>query len=113
MHAKGTVVLVPFPFTDLSGDKVRPAIIVSKANLADDVVVAFITSQNERKVQPTDVSIKTTDTDFNLTGLKTNSIIRVQKLATLNKQVVLGELGTLPSVVVKKIDQKLKVLFGI
>lgn len=113
MHAKGAVVLVPFPFTDLSGDKVRPAIIVSKANLADDVVVAFITSQNERKMQTTDVPVKTTDAGFSLTGLKTNSTIRVQKLATLNKQVVLGELGTLPSTVVRKIDQKLKTLFGI
>lgn len=113
MYAKGAVILVPFPFTDLSGDKVRPAIIVSKAKLADDVVVAFITSQNERKIQITDVPTKTTDTGFNLTGLKTNSIIRVQKLATLNKQVILGEIGTLPPAVVKKIDQKLKVLFGI
>ena len=113
MYAKGTVVLVPFPFTDLSGDKVRPALIVSKTKLADDVVVVFVTSQNERKIQTTDVPIKTTDASFNLTGLKTNSLVRVQKLATLNKQVVLGELGTLPPAMVKKIDQKLKVLFGI
>ena len=42
---RGTVVLTPFPFTDLIGQKVRPAVIVSRSDRpGSDVLLAFITS---------------------------------------------------------------------
>ena len=41
------MILVPFPFTDLSGNKVRPALIISKEKIGVDVIVVFITSQNK------------------------------------------------------------------
>ena len=42
---RGTIVLTKFPFTDLSSDKRRPALIISREdNQKDDVIVAFITS---------------------------------------------------------------------
>jgi mRNA interferase MazF len=40
---KGTTVLIPFPYTDLSGSKLRPALIIAETQL--DVTVAFITTQ--------------------------------------------------------------------
>jgi mRNA interferase MazF len=41
---RGTVVLTPFPFTDLSGQKVRPALVVSRSDRpGTDVLLAFIT----------------------------------------------------------------------
>lgn len=43
---KGTIVLTPFPFTDLSAIKRRPAVIVQRSEkTGDDVVVAFISSK--------------------------------------------------------------------
>ena len=41
---KGKIVLIPFPFTDLSGSKVRPAIILSNNKKGEDCLVAFISS---------------------------------------------------------------------
>jgi len=41
---RGDVVLVPFPFTDLTATKVRPAVIVSSDPQGDDVTLAFISS---------------------------------------------------------------------
>jgi mRNA interferase MazF len=46
-YTQGDVVLVPFPFTDLSDSKIRPAIVVSNklVNRSDDVILAQITTQ--------------------------------------------------------------------
>lgn len=41
--AKGDILLITFPFTNLSGSKVRPAVILTETNL--DITVCFITSQ--------------------------------------------------------------------
>ena len=49
MYKKGSIILVPFPFTDLSGNKVRPAVIISDGKVGNDVVVVFITSQTKLK----------------------------------------------------------------
>ena len=57
---KGDIVLIPFPFTDLSGDKNRPALILFDSE--DDVTVCFITTQLKWKsafdipVQPSPVN---------------------------------------------------------
>ena len=40
---KGDIVLITFPFTDLSGTKLRPAVVLANNNL--DITVCFITSQ--------------------------------------------------------------------
>jgi mRNA interferase MazF len=41
---RGDIVLVPFPFTDLTGQKVRPALVISPDPPGEDVMVAFISS---------------------------------------------------------------------
>lgn len=98
--------LVPFPFTDLSGSKVRPAVIVSRNMLGDDVVVVFVSSRTDKRTNY-DVSVDANSK----TGLKTPSVIKCSKIATLDKKVVLGELGILPPVVRKKLFVILKKVF--
>ncbi|MEM3388199.1 MAG: hypothetical protein QW491_02100 [Thermoproteota archaeon] len=50
---KGKIVLVPFPFTDLTAVKLRPALVLFEGER--DVVVAFISSRVPRELKPTDV----------------------------------------------------------
>jgi mRNA interferase MazF len=49
MFARGDIVSVPFPFTDLSRSKLRPAIVLSndRMNSSGDVIVAMITSKDK------------------------------------------------------------------
>ncbi len=91
MFEFGAIVLDRFPFTDLSGSKCRPALVVSRDNeRRSDVVVCFITSVSRfgPDMAPIDASAET--------GLKVPSVVRFNKLATLEKGVVAGGLGSAP-----------------
>lgn len=100
---KGDIVLIPFPFTDLSGTKLRPALVLAVASA--DVTVAFITTQIGWK-EPTDIELQP---DVN-TGIKKSSLIRPAKLATVDKTFVLGKIGSLPLHLLDQVNSSLKTI---
>ena len=104
---------MPFPFTDLSATKVRPAVIVSYGAIGDDVIVAFISSQKPARQQKFDILLEESGGYFGRTGLKTASVIKVSKIATLDKKIILGEIGELDALAVNKVNQRLKALFNL
>ncbi len=88
MYKLGDIILVPFPFSDFSQTKVRPALIISKDNQkGQTVIICFITS-NPRQDKS---AVKIDNTP--VTGLKVPSVVRLDKIATVDKNIVLGELG--------------------
>lgn len=105
--SKGHIVLIPFPFTDLSGQKVHPALVLHVSR-GEDCVVAFISSRPDKRT-PFDIHI----TPSIANGLKVESIIKVDKIATLQKKIVIGELGIAESSVRKVVDTALRKLFQI
>ncbi|KKR79684.1 MAG: hypothetical protein UU24_C0004G0022 [Candidatus Nomurabacteria bacterium GW2011_GWA2_40_9] len=108
MH-KGKIVLVPFPFTDLSGQKVRPALVLHSNKKNDDFIACFISSNKKDNSGLYDLKVKA-DKDNNL---KLDSVIKVSKIATLEKEIALGEIGSLDAKIMKEIDSKLKSIFQI
>ena len=91
MFPFGSIVLTRFPFTDLSGDKRRPALVVSRDNdRRSDLVVCFITSVP--RSGPDMVPLAATRE----TALKVASVVRFDKLATLDRAVIAGKLGQVP-----------------
>lgn len=106
---KGTVVLVPFPFTDLSGQKVRPALVLSSSSKEEDCIIAFISSAKPKKVGTFDIFVPVSQEN----GLKVDSVIKISKLATLQKKIIIGELGTLESGILLSVDKKLRNLLQI
>lgn len=98
---KRTVVLLPFPFTDLQGAKKRPAVVVMEDKL--NVTVVFVTSKL-MKSGPFDVFIEPTEEN----GLKIPSIIRIQRWATVNKVLLFGILGELAAEDLKKVHNQIK-----
>lgn len=106
---KGKIVLVPFPFTDLTAAKLRPALVIYEGE--EDVVVAFVSSKVPSKLTDTDVLITKEQVGFRNTGLKVNSVIKTDKVATLLKDSILGELGELDKELKKEVNQRLKKIF--
>ncbi len=113
MFERGKIILVPFPFTDLSSQKIRPAVIISCAFAeSPDTIVAFISSIPFRKSR-FHVSLPNTHSDFKKTGLKASSTIRCDKIATLDKKIVLGEVGILSKSLLKKMNTALASALGL
>lgn len=113
MPKVGNIILTPFPFTDLSGNKVRPALILGTQQRGDDVTVCFISSiinsNLQNKIHKFEVLIDSKDKNFKKTGLKIKSIIKVSKIATLDKAVILGQIGELDIQTINKVKNILKI----
>jgi mRNA interferase MazF len=93
---RGDVVLVPFPFSDLSGSKVRPAVIISADPQDAELVLAFITSVlTNHSTRGAEVELLRSNPEFASTGLKTDSLLRLDKLVTLSRSAILRRLGSL------------------
>jgi len=106
---RGTVILTPFPFTDLHGTKVRPAIIVSRTDRpGDDVILAFVSSVVPAQPLPTDLIVDPDAPEWRGAGLKRPSIIKCDKLATVQRRVLLGELGSLSVACLLEMDRRLR-----
>jgi mRNA interferase MazF len=101
---KGDIVLISFPFTDLTGSKLRPAIVLAASQL--DVTVAFITTQFKWR-EEFDVLMNPTPSN----GLKMDSLIRLSKIATLDKDLVEGKFGNASEADILSINDNLIKLF--
>lgn len=84
--------LVSFPFTDLRGARLRPALVIGRP-MRGDVILAFVTSRDIEPGGPSDCALATADSEFAMTGLKVASHIRLDKIATLHRALVRRRLG--------------------
>lgn len=111
---KGKIVLVPFPFDDLSATKVRPAIcLTDPIGPHRHIVVAFITSNTQDSLIETDIRLDATYAAFTSTGLRVSSTIRLHRLVTISSALIVRELGVLPIDTQAQVKEKLRKLFGV
>ena len=87
---KGDVVVIPFPFSDLSQSKRRPALVLAILE-GDDAILCQITSKNilDNYAVPVD------DADFMSGGLKQSSNIRPNRLFTADTHIILYRAGSI------------------
>lgn len=104
--AKGDIVLITFPFTNLTGNKLRPAVILADSAL--DFTVCFITSQLQWQ-EATDVELIPNE----INGLRKPSLIRTSKIATLDKTLAKGLLGKLSSNELSELNNKLRIFLNL
>ena len=104
---KGKIVLVPFPFDDLSSAKMRPAVCLTNAiGPHKHIVLAFITSRIPEEQLDSDIVIDSSGKEFSATGLHDSSTIRLHRIMTVTTSIFKRELGTLSSGLQSEIDKK-------
>lgn len=110
---KFKVVLVPFPFDDLSSTKVRPAVCLTDAiGPHNHVVLAFITSRVASPLLVTDLVLDKRTPGFTATGLRVTSTLQLHRLMTATKSLLVRDLGTLPSSLQAQVQDRLRILFA-
>ena len=113
---RGSIVLVQYPFSDLSSAKVRPAVILMPDDLLlrlDDVLCLFISSAMLADPLPTDFISEQSHPSFDKTGLRFRSVFRTHKLALLHKSLVSRVLGEANEDLMQEIDKRLRVALGL
>jgi mRNA interferase MazF len=108
---RGDVVLVDFPYTAGAGSKVRPALVIQ--NDRDNVrlvntIVAQITGTTHRALEATQARIDLNTPEGQQSGLRFDSVANGVNLVTLDKTKVLRRLGSLPDVLMRKVNDALK-----
>jgi mRNA-degrading endonuclease toxin of MazEF toxin-antitoxin module len=113
---RGSVVLIRYPFTDLTSAKVRPALVLTPDHLLprlEDVLCLFISSAMPAEPLPTDFVLEPGHASFLNTGLKRCSVLRMHKLALLHKALVLRVLGEGDQPLLHEVNQRLRLALGL
>jgi mRNA interferase MazF len=114
LKMKYKVVLVPFPFDDLSSSKVRPAVcLTDPIGPHRHIVLAFITSRTPTDLLATDLVIDSHNVDFSTTGLRVSSTLQLHRLMTATTSFLQRELGELSPNMQKQVADRLKTLFDL
>jgi len=87
---KGEVVVISFPFSNLTQSKRRPALVISALE-GDDVILCQITSQTIRD----NYAIPLESMDFKTGGLKQSSNVRPNRIFTADSHIILYKAGSL------------------
>ncbi len=103
---KGDVVVLPFPFSDLSDSKNRPCLVVAKLS-GIDIVICEITSQSRDDSD----AIELKRNDFQEGNLKIDSWIRTNKLLTVETSMVKYKLGKVKQDKIIEVQEKLCEIF--
>jgi mRNA interferase MazF len=99
---KGDVVVAPFPFSDLSSAKRRPALVLATLT-GDDVILCQITSQ----AVADSYAVSLADQDFTSGGLRQPSNIRPNRLFTAESSIILYRAGTITAEKTREVLAKL------
>jgi mRNA interferase MazF len=107
---RGDVVVVPFPFQDKLGEKVRPALVVqsdAENQRLANTIVAMITGNLDDSGQPTTVLVDPTSPIGAGSGLSGPSLVKCYNLATIRQRCIIQVIGHLSDAIMQQIDEAL------
>lgn len=114
---RGDIVLIKFPFTDLSSDKVRPALVVSSdaystTTTNPDAIFIYISAVIDSP-KSADIVIEERHPEFRRSGLKKASVIKCDKIVTLSKILASKRLGEVGPTIIEMVNTKLSEILGL
>ncbi len=108
MKKAGQVVILNFPQTDFKIGKTRPALLIAPLpGVHDDWLVCMISTQIHKAVNGFDEIMSRNSRDFEKSGLKVESIIRVARIAIVTEDLLMGSIGEIDNDRLQRIKTKL------
>ncbi len=111
-NRRGDVVILDYPFSDSSGAKVRPALVVQtdqRNAILTNTIVALITKNLQRlRTDPTQLLIDISTPEDRQSGLHVNSAIACGNLYTVHERHIIKTVGSLPAALMVQADACLK-----
>ena len=108
---RGDIVIVPFPFQDKPGQKIRPAVVVqsdAENRRLANTILAMVTGNLDDAGQPTTVLVDPRTPDGAGSGLSGPSLIKCCNLATVRQHRVLHVIGRLSATAMQQVNQALR-----
>lgn len=99
---KGDVIVLPFPFSDLTQSKKRPALIIAELE-GDDVILCQITSQEIKDKY----AVLLDEDDFETGAIKRKSNVRPNRIFTADSHIILYQIGRLKSKKINKVIESI------
>ncbi|MCX6679836.1 MAG: type II toxin-antitoxin system PemK/MazF family toxin [Methanothrix sp.] len=90
----GDIVLVPFPNSDLTNGKLRPALVLYEDAVEKEITIAYISSKIPIVLSPCEVLVTRGTHSFEESGLIMNSVIKLNKIASIKSYLIMGLLGS-------------------
>jgi mRNA interferase MazF len=106
-YSKNIVILVRYPFSDLSNAKVRPAVIVNAPHSSQDILIVPLTSKTGSLLDGEFVL-----DDWAAAGLNVVTAVK-RGIYTVNRSLVIKTVGKLADVDIEKLEQSLKTWLGL
>jgi len=104
MYSQGDIILVPYPYTDLSNYKQRPVVVISKIHSKNgNYIVAKITSVIRRDEFSFQINPKKIDV-----ALRYESEVRINELFTVNHSIVIKKFASFYRDELKRLTEKIK-----
>lgn len=105
-YSKGDVILIRYPFSDLSGSKVRPAVVINAPHISQDLIIVPLTSRTG-SLLPGEFALA----NWQEAGLNVASAIK-RGIYTVQKDLCLKTVGQLSSTDQNQLEQSLKQWLG-
>jgi mRNA-degrading endonuclease toxin of MazEF toxin-antitoxin module len=110
----GEIHLAHFPFGGTVGTKLRPVLLLTgPLGTVPEVQVAYITSVMPAGLLPTDIVLDPSRPEHATTNLRTTSVLRLHKLATIHESDVARYLGKLSAAAQAEVEAKLQILLNL
>ena len=103
----GEVVVIPFPFSDLSSSKRRPVLVLASLR-GNDLILAQITS----RIKPDDLAIPIENSDLVDGNLPVSSLVRCGKLFTADSAIIEKTVGRLNPLLFQTVLAKVRSIFS-
>ena len=113
---RGDVVLIGFRYRSGGAGKLRPALVVQNEDdnqRSVNTIVAQIAIATRSSLEPTQLLIEISSHAGQQAGLRQDCVVNCVNLLTLDKEMILRRLGSLPAPSMQKLDECLKVALGL